>query len=231
MNMSSQAFNAAAPCMKANLSQFRYLPRRPSLGLPITQPSALRCLHSTPRGLGTAALRQLRQPSIASSSSSEPQPPPPGKPKQRQWQGHLREPVQRAFNDSNAPPERIHKPGERIKSINSVSTSDGPDEMYHQLVYYGQQWSDRLAEAEGLEEGKKMLLAELILGYMDDGSTSRILAESKALADERYKEYIDRMVETKRLSNRSRVEYDALKIKLELVRTWEASRRAELNAL
>jgi len=103
--------------------------------------------------------------------------------------------------------------------------------MYHQLVYYGQQWSDRLAEAEGLEEGKKMLLAELILGYMDDGSTSRILAESKALADERYKEYIDRMVETKRLSNRSRVEYDALKIKLELVRTWEASRRAELNAL
>ncbi|KAK3258450.1 hypothetical protein CYMTET_32505 [Cymbomonas tetramitiformis] len=109
--------------------------------------------------------------------------------------------------------------------------AQGPDALYHQIVEFGMNWSDRLAEAEYLEERKKVVVAQLIVRLMANGSTSRALAETQALASDDYQEHIQRMTEARRIANRARVQYDALKQKAQLVRTYEATRRAEMQIL
>lgn len=55
---------------------------------------------------------------------------------------------------------------------------------------------------------KKILMAELILRFMEEEGGSRALAETKAVAAAEYKEHITRMVEARREANRARVEFD-----------------------
>eukprot|EP00241_Pyramimonas_parkeae_P022160 CAMPEP_0114306156 /NCGR_PEP_ID=MMETSP0059-20121206/16746_1 /TAXON_ID=36894 /ORGANISM="Pyramimonas parkeae, Strain CCMP726" /LENGTH=249 /DNA_ID=CAMNT_0001429455 /DNA_START=20 /DNA_END=769 /DNA_ORIENTATION=+ len=108
---------------------------------------------------------------------------------------------------------------------------EGPDKLYHELVELGTIWADRNAQAEYLEEGRKILLSELIVKFNADAAVSRALAESKALATAEYKTHMSKMVEARRASNHAKVRFDALKTKIELVRTYEATRRSEMSIL
>jgi len=92
-------------------------------------------------------------------------------------------------------------------------------------------WSDKFAQAEFMEEVKKIKISELICRFMEEDSCSRALAETKALASPEYRDHVSRMVEARREANRARVQYDALRTKSELVRTYEATRRAEMQIL
>lgn len=100
-----------------------------------------------------------------------------------------------------------------------------PDRMYRQLAESGEDWADKQAAAELLEETKKSVLAELMSDLQGSG-TER---ERIALADPVYKLHLKNMVAARKEANRARVKYDSMKVLAEMRRTQESTRRAEIN--
>jgi hypothetical protein len=99
------------------------------------------------------------------------------------------------------------------------------DEIHDRLVKAGEDWADLDAAASLLEETKKSVLAEL----MNKAEGSMASREAEALADPSYKLHVTRMVSARKESNRAKVKYDSAKAWCELVRTQEATRRAEMG--
>lgn len=100
-----------------------------------------------------------------------------------------------------------------------------PERIFQQLVDAGEEWSDKDAAANLLEETKKTLLAELMQGFQ--GSNAE--RERCALADTTYKHHLKSMVAARKESNRSKVRYDSMRVLAEMRRTQESTRRAEAN--
>ena len=100
-----------------------------------------------------------------------------------------------------------------------------PERIYKQLTDAGEDWVDKNAAAELLEETKKTVLAELMSG--EDGA--RNAREDSALASAVYKLHLTNMVTARREANRARVRYDSMKVLAEMRRTQESTRRAEIG--
>lgn len=101
-----------------------------------------------------------------------------------------------------------------------------PTEIAERMRLAGEEWSDLDCAANLLEESRKSVLAELI----NQSSGGSIAAkESEALANPAYKLHITNMVNARREANRARVKYDTARAWVELVRTSEATKRAELR--
>jgi hypothetical protein len=100
-----------------------------------------------------------------------------------------------------------------------------PEAIYQKLNSAGEEWADKDAAANLLEETKKTLLAELMQG-LEGSNTER---EKKALADTTYKHHLKTMVAARKEANRARVRYDATRVLAEMRRTQESTRRAEAN--
>lgn len=99
-----------------------------------------------------------------------------------------------------------------------------PDEIYERLRIAGEDWVDKDAAANLLEETKKTVLAELMSGFQ--GSTAE--RERNALADSAYKLHLTKMTAARKEANRSKVKYDAMRILAEMRRTEASTRRAEM---
>lgn len=99
------------------------------------------------------------------------------------------------------------------------------EEIHLRLVTAGEEWADLDAAASLLEETRKSVLAEL----MNKADGSMAARESEALAEPAYKLHVTNMVAARKASNRARVRYDSAKAWTELVRTQEATRRAEMG--
>lgn len=104
------------------------------------------------------------------------------------------------------------------------------DHVHARLVALGTDWAEKDAAAQLLDETRRSVRAQIAMSYMVEAKTAA-KAELMAEADERYVDHVKAMVEAKRKSNIARVNFDAAKAWLELLRTKEASRRAELQAL
>ena len=100
-----------------------------------------------------------------------------------------------------------------------------PDRIYKQLTDAREDWSDKNAAAELLEETRKTVLAEL--ANKEHGSQNA--KEAAALANPVYKLHITNMVVARKEANRARVRYDAMKVLAELRRTEQSTRRAEMG--
>ena len=100
-----------------------------------------------------------------------------------------------------------------------------PEAIYQKLSEAGEEWADKDAAANLLEETKKTLLAELMHGFT--GSNAE--RERGALADTTYKHHLKTMVAARKESNRAKVRYDAMRVLAEMRRTQESTRRAEAN--
>ena len=101
-----------------------------------------------------------------------------------------------------------------------------PNEIAERMRLAGEEWSDLDCAANLLEESRKSVLAELV----NQSSGGSIAAkESEALANPAYRLHITNMVNARRDANRARVRYDTAKAWVELVRTSEATKRAELR--
>lgn len=120
------------------------------------------------------------------------------------------------------------------KSLSELS----PDRLAQAVAKAGYSWSELDGAASSLEEAKKTLLAKLTLEYMDFGARegtgagkplTRAEAEVRALADKRYAEFVANMVKARQDSNRARVKYDTGKIYIEMIRSRQATLRAEMN--
>lgn len=99
------------------------------------------------------------------------------------------------------------------------------EEIHDRLVAAGEDWADLDAAASLLEETKKSVLAEL----MNKAEGSVAARESEALANPVYKHHVTTMVAARKDANRAKVKYDSAKAWCELVRTQEATRRAEMG--
>ena len=100
-----------------------------------------------------------------------------------------------------------------------------PEILYKKLVEAGEDWTDKQAAAELLEETKKTVLAEVMTGEQG----ARNAREDSALASPVYKLHITNMVTARKEANRARVRYDSMKVLAEMRRTQESTRRAEIN--
>jgi len=101
-----------------------------------------------------------------------------------------------------------------------------PTEIAERMRLAGEEWSDLDAAANMLEETRKSVLAELV-NQSKGGSIAA--KESEALANPAYKLHLTNMVNARREANRARVKYDTARAWVELVRTSEATKRAELR--
>ena len=94
------------------------------------------------------------------------------------------------------------------------------------IVKKGEAWSDAEAAASLLEETRKTVLAAE-MAKQGDMPVSK--AEMHALASDVYRRHVVSMVEARRAANKARVGYDGAKAMMELARSAEATRRAEMG--
>ena len=98
-----------------------------------------------------------------------------------------------------------------------------PEGIYRSLLEAGEDWTDKEAAADLLEETRKTVLAELMQGLQGTAAER----ERNALADPAYRLHVTNMTAARREANRARVKYDSAKVLAELRRTQESTRRIE----
>lgn len=115
-----------------------------------------------------------------------------------------------------------------------------PNKLTAEVITVGEAWADQDAAASSLEETRKTILAQLQLEYTLEGVSAgkgsekpkpmpASQAEMRALADPRYEQHLELMVEARREANRTRVRYDMGKMRLELYRSLQATMRQEMH--
>jgi hypothetical protein len=126
-----------------------------------------------------------------------------------------------------------------LEALTTLLREFDPKRLTAEVVSLGEDWVDRDAAASSLEETKKTLLARLTLEYISGGSSGGVgekpkampvsQAELKALSDPRYEQHLELMVAARQESNRMRVRYDLGKMRLELMRSLQATMRNEMR--
>ena len=102
--------------------------------------------------------------------------------------------------------------------------SFNPSAIFSALEDAAQKMTETKEKADNLTELKKSILAKLTLGHMK-GKVSRLEAETRALADDEYREYIRGMNEAARQANRAQAAFKNQHVLAELRRSEESSRR------
>jgi hypothetical protein len=105
-----------------------------------------------------------------------------------------------------------------------------PDELYNRLVDLGEKWAELNGDASLYEESKHSVRAELALRFFQDAK-SAAKAEMMAEADKRYTDHIRAMVKARTQANIAKVNFDSLRVWVDLMRTKEATKRAEATML
>jgi hypothetical protein len=101
-----------------------------------------------------------------------------------------------------------------------------PENLAFELTKRGEEWADKNAAADVLEETKKILLAQLTLQWPEDSMNK---AEAKARSDPQYIQHIESMVNARKEANKARVRYDSIKSFEGMWRTHESTKRAEMG--
>lgn len=98
-----------------------------------------------------------------------------------------------------------------------------PESIYKQLLQAGEDWADKEAAADLLEQTKKTVLAELMQGLLGANAER----ERQALADAAFRLHLTQMNAARKEANRARVRYDSSRVLAEMRRTQESTRRME----
>ena len=110
--------------------------------------------------------------------------------------------------------------------MSDILSAYDPDRLHARLVHLGEDWCDANAAAELLEKSEKSVLAEVMATSNQRSRTER---EDSARMSTIFKEHLTAIVDARRVANRKRVLYDAAKVKIELMRSMESTRRAEMT--
>src|SRR5208282_5421380 len=100
------------------------------------------------------------------------------------------------------------------------------DAMYKKLLELGLDWADHKAAYQALEEASKSVLAAVTANA---GGKSHAAAESDARCSPQYRDHLLSVSAANRAYLRAQVRYDSLKTLIELRRSEESSRRAEMR--
>lgn len=109
--------------------------------------------------------------------------------------------------------------------MDALTTRD-PNRLHSRLVELGEAWADADAAASLLEEQKKTVLAQLMSMSQANSSAAK---ETEALATPLFREHVEKMVEARRVANRMLVNYKSAQVWVDLARSVEATRRAEMR--
>lgn len=101
-----------------------------------------------------------------------------------------------------------------------------PDKIAEELSKRGLAWADADAAYKALDEATKSVLAECMA---DAGDTSVAKAEMQGRAHPTYKAHLESVDRARRASNRARVSYDTFQVWIELKRSENATKRAEMQ--
>lgn len=119
-----------------------------------------------------------------------------------------------------------------MQDWSAIAQQFDPRRLTEEVIRIGEEWADQDAAASILEETKKTLLAKLATEYIDlsaPKAMSATAAEMRALSDPRYEAHIQMMVQSRQEANRLRVRYDMGRMKLELMRSLQATIRNEMR--
>jgi hypothetical protein len=100
-----------------------------------------------------------------------------------------------------------------------------PLRLAAELTRTGEVWAEAEAAAQLLEETRKAVLAQIATRH--DGSEAA--RDRMAHADAGYFEHVEKMVAARRAANLAKVRWIAVQTKLDMIRTAESSRRAEMR--
>lgn len=101
------------------------------------------------------------------------------------------------------------------------------DRLCDEAEEAGIAWADAKAAYEALEQTRKTVLAQGVKSHMGEGPYNK--AETLALADEAYHDFIKRMVYAGRAADRAKVHYDIKRTRIELLRTNASTARAAMS--
>ena len=105
-------------------------------------------------------------------------------------------------------------------------TAFDPNQIHANLLKLGEDWADKESAASLLEETRRNVRAEIM---RQSNEKTIAAAEAFAEASIRYKEHIISMVEARRIANRAHVNYKAAHVWVDLARSLESTRRAEMT--
>ena len=103
-----------------------------------------------------------------------------------------------------------------------------PTKLAEELSKRGLDWADKDAAFYALDETKKDILAECI-GRLNDPDLSAVKAEQEARRLPQWKENQEKLVDARKAMNIAKVNYTVFETYLELIRTKEATNRAEMK--
>ena len=101
-----------------------------------------------------------------------------------------------------------------------------PNHIAHELSERGLVWADADAAFRALDDTTKSVLSEAMSHSVEKSNAA---AETEARRSQMYKMHLEALADARRVSNRARVNMDVYKIWIELMRSKESSRRAEMT--
>lgn len=103
-----------------------------------------------------------------------------------------------------------------------------PDAIMLRLIELGEEHAEKLAIWRFYEDLEKSLLAQLTIKRMN-GDKSRAQAEQEARACDEYTKHVRAGISAELNANKARVRYDSAKVWVDLMRSTNANRRAEMQ--
>ena len=100
------------------------------------------------------------------------------------------------------------------------------DKLYYKLTQAGDDWADKQAAYNVLDDTKNAVLAQLMLKSQ---ATSIAAKEVEAKASKEYTNHVKATQEAMKASLKAKVAYESIKIWIDLKRSEEATRRAEMR--
>lgn len=100
------------------------------------------------------------------------------------------------------------------------------NELYYKLTEAGNDWADKQAAYNVLDDTKNAVLAQLTLKSEAPSVAAR---EIEAKASKEYTEHVKKTQDAMKQALKAKVNYESIKIWIELKRSEEATRRAEMK--
>ena len=100
------------------------------------------------------------------------------------------------------------------------------NELFHKLTVAGNDWADKQAAYNILEDTKNAVLAKLMIKSQ---ATSVAAKEIEAKASKEFTDHVKNTQEAMKAALKAKVQYESIKIWIDLKRSEEATRRAEMK--
>ena len=100
------------------------------------------------------------------------------------------------------------------------------NELFHKLTVAGNDWADKQAAYNILEDTKNAVLAQLMLKSQAPSVAAK---EIEAKASKEFTEHVQNTQEAMKAALKAKVQYESIKTWIDLKRSEEATRRAEMK--